>query len=122
MRIYYTEADAYHEVWTNEQSPISVAMPNICGGKIVTEVWRSKFGAGVFLRARPNPAAREISAGWRKLGDTREENEGFVISDQWGKSEDAVPADWRNADRMEEAKVGVTFYSGTRFTGNGGIY
>ncbi|KAF2097360.1 hypothetical protein NA57DRAFT_57951 [Rhizodiscina lignyota] len=122
MRIFYPEADAYREVWTNNQSPISVALPNICGGKIDMEVWRSKMGAGVFLRARPQPRARELSTGWRKLGDTRAENEGFVLSDQWGKSEEDIPTNWKDSNRREETEVGITTYSGTRFSGNGGSY
>ena len=83
MRIFYPDESAYSSVWGDEQSPIVEALRNICGGNIDMEVWRGRRGSGVLLVARPNPTSRIISTIWRRLGDSREESEGFVVGGMW---------------------------------------
>jgi len=83
MRIFYPDESAYSGVWGDERSPIVEALRNICGGNIDMEVWRGRQGSGVLLVARPNPTSRIISTVWRRLGDSREEGEGFVVGGTW---------------------------------------
>lgn len=83
MRIFYPDESAYSSVWGDEQSPIVEALRNICGGNIDMEVWRGRRGSGVLLVARPNPTSRIISTIWRRLGNSREESEGFVVGGTW---------------------------------------
>lgn len=84
LRIYYPDEGAYYGVWGDDSSPIVVALRSICGGAIDVEVWRGRRGTGVRLVARPNPASRVVSTVWRRLGDGREESEGFVVGEGWG--------------------------------------
>jgi hypothetical protein len=83
MRIFYPDESTYSSVWGDERSPIVEALRNICGGNIDMEVWRGRRGSGVLLVARPNPTSRIISTIWRRLGDSREESEGFVVGGMW---------------------------------------
>jgi len=85
LRIFYPDEDKYSHVWGDERSPAGIALKNIAGGDIDLGVWRGRKGTGIAITARPDVSSRKVSTRWHRLGDTREENERFVIGEHWGK-------------------------------------
>ncbi|KAF2183799.1 hypothetical protein K469DRAFT_581596 [Zopfia rhizophila CBS 207.26] len=83
IRVFYPGESTYSSVWADEESPIVEILSNVCGGKIDIEVFRGRRGNGVALVAYPNPRGRIISTVWRRLGNSKEESEGFVIGEHW---------------------------------------
>jgi len=85
LRIFYPDEDKYSHVWGDDRSPAGIALKNIAGGDIDLDVWRGRQGTGVAIVARPYLPSRKVSTRWHRLGDTRKENESFVIGEHWGK-------------------------------------
>ncbi|KAK5010066.1 hypothetical protein LTR28_011985 [Elasticomyces elasticus] len=68
MRVYYSAEEPYSSVWSDGDSPVVVALRNICGGQIDIEVWRGRCGTGVYLTAKPSGrGGRVVSTVWRRL-------------------------------------------------------
>ncbi|KAL2351377.1 hypothetical protein BJ546DRAFT_1066143 [Cryomyces antarcticus] len=85
LRIYYPGGENYQSVWADDNSPIVVALRNICGGIIDIECWRGQKGTGVYLTARPN-RSRIIGTVWRRLEEgrpMRPEVGSFAVDAKW---------------------------------------
>jgi hypothetical protein len=87
-RILYPGGDSYSTVWSDDQSPVSHIMRNICGGKIDMQVKRGALGTAMRVVARPKPDSRTVSTAWenwrsagRGCGEAMEveELDGFLI-------------------------------------------
>ncbi|TKA61641.1 hypothetical protein B0A49_11140 [Cryomyces minteri] len=95
LRIYYPGGENYQSVWADDNSPIVVALRNICGGIIDIECWRGQKGTGVYLTARPN-RSRIIGTVWRRLEEgrpTRPEVGSFAVDEKWPHwEEEYVPS------------------------------
>jgi hypothetical protein len=63
-RILYPGGDSYSTVWSDDQSPVSHIMRNICGGKIDMQVKRGALGTAMRVVARPKPDSRAVSTAW----------------------------------------------------------
>lgn len=74
MRIYYPGEDSYSTVWGDDDSPTVVALRNISNAEVGIEVWRGRYGTGIYLTARPaRERKRVVSTVWRKLEEGRRE-------------------------------------------------
>jgi hypothetical protein len=69
MRVFYPDEDAYNQVWSDDLSPIVVALQNTCGGKIDMVCWRGRKGTGLHLITRPNPEQRVVSTVWKRMSE-----------------------------------------------------
>ncbi|KAF1937234.1 hypothetical protein EJ02DRAFT_469845 [Clathrospora elynae] len=71
-RILYPGEKSYGSVWSNDESPVSHILRNICGGNIDMQVKRGSLATGLLLTARPKPEARVVSTSWEnwKAGTT----------------------------------------------------
>jgi len=68
MRIYYPGGDSYSAIWSDDKSPIVVALQNIGYARIGVDVWRGSNGIGMRLTARPATAnERVVTNGLHKL-------------------------------------------------------
>jgi len=68
MRIYYPGDDSYSTVWGDDSSPTVVALRNIYSGEVAIEVWRGRYGTGVYLAAKHcSERRRVVSTVWRRL-------------------------------------------------------
>ena len=100
MRIYYPGPDSYCTVWGDDNSPTVVALRNIYAGEVTIEVWRGRWGTGVYLYAIPNTAEmgeagaggivrrgkRVVSTVWRRLEEGRRGEKGcgsWVVDPAW---------------------------------------
>lgn len=87
MRIYYPGGDSYSAIWTDDKSPVVVALRNVAAGRIGVEVWRGRYGIGVRLTATPTTAnERVVSNAWRKLeeGDRGQPGHGsWIVDPEW---------------------------------------
>lgn len=63
-RILYPGGDSYSTVWSDDQSPVSHILRNICGGKIDMQVKRGALGTAMRVVARPKPESRTVSTAW----------------------------------------------------------
>ncbi|TKA83078.1 hypothetical protein B0A55_00934 [Friedmanniomyces simplex] len=74
LRTYYSGEDSYSTVWGDDNSPTVVALRNIYCGEVGIEVWRGRYGTGVYLTARPTidgERKRVVSTTWRRLEEGR---------------------------------------------------
>lgn len=72
MRIYYSGDDSYSTVWSDDDSPIVIALKNISIAEVDIEVWRGPKGTGIHLSATPTTQRkRVVSTVWRKLEEGR---------------------------------------------------
>jgi hypothetical protein len=99
LRIYYPGPDSYSTVWGDDNSPTVVALRNIYAGEVTIEVWRGRWGTGVYLYVVPNKdepnsegsgragrGKRVVSTVWRRLEEGRrgEMNCGsWIIDPAW---------------------------------------
>lgn len=87
LRMYYPGEDAYASVWGDDSSPIVIALRNIYGGQIDVEVWRGRYGTGVYLTARPSVDGRRVvSTVWRRLEEGRRgepEKGSWAVDAKW---------------------------------------
>lgn len=87
MRIYYPHEDAYASVWSDDESPVVVALRNIWGAEVDLEVCRGQKGTGVCLAARKSgDGSRKVSTVWKRLveGKGGEKKCGeWVVDDTW---------------------------------------
>lgn len=80
----------YKFVWSDDNSPVTHIMRNICGGKIDMQVKRSNIGTGLYLVARPKTDGRMISTSWvnwrvgpeRRGGVDVEDLDGFLLEEE----------------------------------------
>jgi hypothetical protein len=63
-RILYPGPDSYAVVWSDQRSPVSHILRNVCGGKIDMRIKRSALATGLTLTALPHPEARSVSTSW----------------------------------------------------------
>ena len=84
LRIYYPGPDSYSTVWGDDNSPTVVALRNTYAGEVTIEVWRGRWGTGVYLYVIPNKeesnsegsgragrGKRVVSTVWRRLEEGR---------------------------------------------------
>lgn len=77
MRVYYPGDDSYSTVWGDDSSPTVVALRNICNAEVGIEVWRGRYGTGIYLCATPTTERkRVVSTVWRKLEEGRRDQPG----------------------------------------------
>lgn len=102
MRIYYPGDDSYSTVWGDDSSPTVVALRNITVGEIGIEVWRGRYGTGVYLSAKPSDERRRVvSTVWRKLEEGRRGEPkcgAWVVDPRWPR--------WEDDQEGEEASEG----------------
>ncbi|KAF1918137.1 hypothetical protein BDU57DRAFT_188263 [Ampelomyces quisqualis] len=92
-RILYPGDNAYSSVWSDNNSPITHVLRNVCGGKIDMQVMRGDAGTGLILSARPKPDGRIVSTSWenwrregvRGRGLGVRELDGFLVGSGEGK-------------------------------------
>lgn len=63
-RILYPGENSYASVWSDNNSPVTHILRNVCGGKIDMQVKRGSLGTGLCLTARPKPESRIVSTSW----------------------------------------------------------
>ncbi|KAF7189125.1 hypothetical protein HII31_09547 [Pseudocercospora fuligena] len=87
LRMYYPGEDSYSTVWGDDDSPVCVALRNIHLGEIGIEIWRGRYGTGVYLTATPTKERkRVVSTVWRKLEEGRRGEPicgSFVLDPNW---------------------------------------
>ena len=72
LRIYYPGEDAYSSVWGDDSSPTVVALRHIHFAKVGIEIWRGRYGTGVYLTAKASEERkRVVSTVWRRLEEGR---------------------------------------------------
>lgn len=87
MRIYYPGDDSYSTVWGDDSSPLVIALRNVAYGEVSIELWRGRFGTGVYMAAKPTgDRRRTVSTVWRKLEEGRRGEPpvgSWVVDSQW---------------------------------------
>lgn len=63
-RILYPGENSYTTVWSDNNSPVTHILRNICGGKIDMQVKRGGLATGLCLTAKPKPESRVVSTSW----------------------------------------------------------
>lgn len=101
MRIYYPGVDAYNMVWSDERSPIRIALQNIHAGESKHYVWRGESGTGVLLsivqsesRMTATTKFKKLEEGWH--GGSRAGS--WVVDPDWPEWKpgvDMVHEDWQ---------------------------
>ena len=87
-RILFPGEASYSSVWNDEYGPVVQMLRNTCGGRIDMEVLRGRTGNAIVLVTRPCPRSRVVSTNWGMLGSARDEFEGAVVGEKWGKGEE----------------------------------
>jgi hypothetical protein len=78
FRIFYPLEAPYSVIWSCNDSPVAVALRNICGGKIDMKVLRGNCGNGIVLNVVPGARDRHLTTAWRKFqGNRRKEVEAW---------------------------------------------
>ncbi|KAK1055751.1 hypothetical protein LTR74_015462 [Friedmanniomyces endolithicus] len=110
LRIYYSGEDSYSTVWGDDASPTVIALRNIYYGEVGIEVWRGRFGTGVYLTARPTvdgERKRVVSTTWRRLEEGRPgepECGSWIVDPEWPEwRHEAVASDGRKGDLVVRA-------------------
>ncbi|CAK4031106.1 Hypothetical predicted protein [Lecanosticta acicola] len=107
MRIYYPGDDSYSTVWGDDSSPIVVALRHVHLGEVGIEIWRGRYGTGVYLTVSPtSEKKRVVSTVWRRLEEGRRgepECGSWVVDSDW-------PA-WNAEYEMSEGPRGDTIIS-----------
>ncbi|KAL6708339.1 hypothetical protein ACN47E_003263 [Coniothyrium glycines] len=67
-RIIYPGENSYAPLWSDEESPVSIILRNICGGKINMQVMQTNLATGIHLTAQPKPEGRIVSTSWKTWG------------------------------------------------------
>ncbi|KAF2765103.1 hypothetical protein EJ03DRAFT_331298 [Teratosphaeria nubilosa] len=87
MRIYYPGDDSYSTVWGDDSSPVVIALRHVAYAQIGIEVWRGRYGTGVYLTVQQSlEAKRTVSTVWRKLeegGRSEPACGSWVVDPQW---------------------------------------
>ncbi|KAK0249630.1 hypothetical protein B0A54_09981 [Friedmanniomyces endolithicus] len=118
LRIYYPGEDSYSTVWGDDASPTVIALRNIYYGEVGIEVWRGRFGTGVYLTARPTvdgERKRVVSTTWRRLEEGRPgepECGSWVVDPEW--------PEWRHESVASGAPKGDLDVHATLITGHQG--
>jgi hypothetical protein len=63
-RILYPGENSYGTVWSNDNSPVTHMLKNVCGGKIDMKVKRAGLATGLCVTVRPRPDSRIVSTSW----------------------------------------------------------
>jgi hypothetical protein len=63
-RILYPGENSYGTVWSDDNSPVSHILRNVCGGKIDMKCKRGALGTGLSLSAQPKLDGRVVSTSW----------------------------------------------------------
>lgn len=84
FRIFYPREAEYSAIWSCNQSPIPVALKNMCGGKIDMKILRGGLGNGVVLNVEPMVEKRLLTTVWRRFqgGRSRELNAWKMFGDE----------------------------------------
>jgi hypothetical protein len=69
-RILFPGENSYGTVWSDDNSPATHILRNICGGKIDMKVKRSGLATGLCMTARPRPDSRIVSTSWEQWRNT----------------------------------------------------
>jgi hypothetical protein len=69
-RILFPGENSYGTVWSDDNSPATHILRNICGGKIDMKVKRSALATGLCMTARPRPDSRIVSTSWEQWRNT----------------------------------------------------
>lgn len=78
FRIFYPREAEYSVIWSCNQSPIPVALKNMCGGKVDMKVLRGGLGNGVVMNVEPMVDARHLTTVWRRFqGSKRRERDAW---------------------------------------------
>lgn len=97
LRIYYPREDHHSVIWTCKQSPIPIALRDMCGGKVDMKVLRGECGNGLVLNVEPDCTGRNLTTVWRKFhGNKDKEREAwkqFGNDKFWGGGGVPKPAD-----------------------------
>ncbi|KAH9844900.1 hypothetical protein Tdes44962_MAKER07080 [Teratosphaeria destructans] len=87
MRIYYPGDDSYSTVWGDDSSPVVIALRHVAYAEIGIEVWRGRYGTGVYLNIQQSlDAKRTVSTVWRKLEEGRRGEPAcgsWVVDPEW---------------------------------------
>lgn len=79
--------DYFADKSPDDDSPVCVALRNIHLGEIGIEIWRGRYGTGVYLTATPTKERkRVVSTVWRKLEEGRRGEPicgSFVLDTNW---------------------------------------
>lgn len=67
FRIFYPRESEYSVIWSCNQSPIPVALKNMCGGKVDMKVLRGGLGNGVVMDVEPMVEKRSLTTVWRRF-------------------------------------------------------
>ncbi|TID19959.1 hypothetical protein E6O75_ATG07419 [Venturia nashicola] len=67
FRIFYPRESEYSVIWSCNQSPIPVALKNMCGGKVGMKVLRGGLGNGVVMDVEPMVEKRCLTTVWRRF-------------------------------------------------------
>ena len=110
LRIYYSGEDSYSTVWGDDASPTVIALRNIYYGEVGIEVWRGRFGTGVYLTARPTgdgERKRVVSTSWRRLEEGRigePECGSWIVDPEWPEwRHEAIASDGPKGDLIVHA-------------------
>jgi hypothetical protein len=99
LRIYYPGPDSYSTVWGDDHSPTVIALRNIFAGEVTIEVWRGRWGTGVYMYVVPKHeedagsegekrGRRVVSTVWRKLEEGirgKKDCGSWVVDPKWPK-------------------------------------
>jgi hypothetical protein len=92
-RILFPGENSYGTVWSDDNSPATHILRNICGGKIDMKVKRSGLATGLYMTARPRPDSRIVSTSWEQWRHTPTHNarrtrmeladlDGFLVAEE----------------------------------------
>jgi hypothetical protein len=89
MRIYFPGANSYSTIWSDDDSPIVVALGNIGADRIELETQRGRLGNFVILTAYPTKKRRDVTSRSRPLeegGHGRPKEGTCVVNPDWPSS------------------------------------
>lgn len=71
FRIFYPREAQYSVIWSCNNSPVVVALKNMCGGKVDMKVLRGNCGNGIVMNVTPGCKNRHLTTTWRKFQGNR---------------------------------------------------
>ncbi|KAK4505989.1 hypothetical protein PRZ48_003954 [Zasmidium cellare] len=102
MRMYYPGEDSYSTVWGDDSSPLVIALRNVAYGEVSIELWRGRYGTGVYMAAKPTgDRRRTVSTVWRKLEEGRHGRPpcgSWIVDPNW--------PEWNTTYEMSEGPQG----------------
>lgn len=88
LRMFYPNESSYGAVWAEDNSPVVSVLHSIPGGSIVMDCYRGRLGTGVVISARPKLSGRVISSVWKRLAETWEGVEAWMLDGREGDGHD----------------------------------